>query len=177
RRARGAARLTVRRGAAVALVGCRPPPGARRRRRRRGAGAAGVGRAAGALRGPQPASGRRRLADVHAHAPPRVRRRAAAPAGASRLARTRPRLRRGGRPLPVKPPARAIVGNLVWSTDGGVWAVWRVFPFPLAHTSVADKLAIHSRIRGLLVNLPTDSMLLSVCERVDPLEVVGKMVE
>ena len=77
----------------------------------------------------------------------------------------------------MKPPARAIVGNLVWSSDGGVWAVWRVFPFPLAHTAVVDKLAIHSRIRGLLVNLPTDSMLLSICERLDPLEVVTKMVD
>ena len=38
-----------------------------------------------------------------------------------------------GRPV-VKPPARAIVGHLVWSTDGGVWAVWRVTPFAHAHT-------------------------------------------
>ena len=34
----------------------------------------------------------------------------------------------------VKPPARALVGNLIWSTDGGVWAVWRVAPFAHAHT-------------------------------------------
>jgi AAA domain-containing protein len=77
----------------------------------------------------------------------------------------------------MKPPATAILGNLVWATDGGVWAVWRVEPFPHAHTAVADKLTVHSRIRGLLVSLPPGSMLLSVCERLDPMDVVEGMVE
>ena len=54
----------------------------------------------------------------------------------------------------MKPPARAIVGNLIWSTDGGVWAVWRVTPFAHAHTATADKLAVHARLRGLLIGLP-----------------------
>ena len=35
----------------------------------------------------------------------------------------------------MKPPARAIVGNLVWSADGGVWARVEVSPFPHAHTA------------------------------------------
>jgi AAA domain-containing protein len=77
----------------------------------------------------------------------------------------------------MKPPARAIVGNLVFSTDGGVWAVWDAQPFAHAHTAVADKLAVHSRIRGLLLSLPTNSMLLSICERLDPLDVVTRMAE
>jgi hypothetical protein len=77
----------------------------------------------------------------------------------------------------MKPPARAVVGHLIWSADGGVWALWRASPFPHAHTAEADKLAVHARIRGMFVNLPTDSMLLSVCERLDPLDVVDKMAE
>ncbi|HLT70854.1 MAG TPA: ATP-binding protein [Acidimicrobiales bacterium] len=77
----------------------------------------------------------------------------------------------------MKPPARAIVGHLVWGTDGGAWAVWNVKPFPHAHTSPADKLAVHSRLRGLLVSLPTESLLLSVCEPVDAAEVVARMAE
>jgi AAA domain-containing protein len=77
----------------------------------------------------------------------------------------------------MKPPARAIVGNLVFSTDGGVWAVWDAQPFAHAHTAVGDKLAVHSRIRGLLLSLPSDSMLLSICERLDPLDVVTRMAE
>jgi len=77
----------------------------------------------------------------------------------------------------MKPPARAIVGNLVWSTDAGVWAVWRVEPFAHAHTSTSHKLAIHSRLRGLLIGLPADAMLLSICERLDAYDVVADMVE
>ena len=75
----------------------------------------------------------------------------------------------------MKPPARAIVGNLVWSVDGGVWGVWQVSPFPHAHTAPADKLAVHSRLRGLLISLPPAAMLLSVCERLDPVGVVTDM--
>ena len=77
----------------------------------------------------------------------------------------------------MKPPARAIVGHLVWSTDGGVWAVWSVKPFAHAHTSPVEKLAVHNRLRSLLVNLPSDSMLLSVSERVDPIDVVDRMAD
>ncbi|HEY8527835.1 MAG TPA: ATP-binding protein [Acidimicrobiales bacterium] len=77
----------------------------------------------------------------------------------------------------MKPPARAIVGNLIWSTDGGVWALWRVSPFAHAHTSTADKLAVHSRLKGMLIGLPPESMLLSVCERLDAWDVVANMLD
>ena len=77
----------------------------------------------------------------------------------------------------MRPPARAMVGHLVWSNDGGVWAVWTVRPFPHAHTSPGDKLAVHGRLRSLLVSLPADSMLLSISERLDALDVVDRMAE
>jgi hypothetical protein len=77
----------------------------------------------------------------------------------------------------VKPPARAVVGNLVWATDGAVWGVWQVTPFPHAHTAPGDKLAVHGRLRGLLISLPANAMLLSVCERLDPVNVVTDMAE
>jgi len=77
----------------------------------------------------------------------------------------------------VKAPARTIVGNLVWATDGGVWAVWRVTPFPHAHTARPDKLAVHARLRGLLLGLPPQSMLLSVCERLDAGNLVTDMLD
>jgi hypothetical protein len=77
----------------------------------------------------------------------------------------------------VKPPARAVVGNLIWSTDGGVWGLWRVSPFPHAHTAAADKVAVHGRLRGLLIGLPSESLLLSVCERLDAWDVVADMLE
>jgi hypothetical protein len=75
----------------------------------------------------------------------------------------------------MRPPARAIAGHLIWSADGGVWGVWSIKPFAHAHTGIADKLAVHAQIRGLLVSLPPDSMLLSVCERLDPGDVVARM--
>ncbi len=77
----------------------------------------------------------------------------------------------------MKPPARAIVGNLVWGTDGGVWATWRVDPLPLTYQRREDQIAAHSRLRGLLVGLPEDSMVLSVCERRDAWDVVADMVD
>ena len=77
----------------------------------------------------------------------------------------------------MKPPARAIVGNLVWGTDGGVWATWRVDPLPLSYQPRQDQLAAHARLRGVLVGLPEESMLLSVCERLDPWDVLADMVQ
>jgi hypothetical protein len=77
----------------------------------------------------------------------------------------------------MKPPARTIVGNLIWGTDGGVWAIWQVTPFAHAHTGHADKVAVHSRLRGLLLGLPAQSMLLSVCEPIDPGNLVIDMLE
>ena len=77
----------------------------------------------------------------------------------------------------MRAPARTIIGNLIWGTDGGVWAVWNVTPFPHAHTGHADKLAVHTRLRGLLLGLPANAMLLSVCESIDPGNLVGDMLE
>jgi AAA domain-containing protein len=75
----------------------------------------------------------------------------------------------------VKPPARAVVGNLVWSTDAGTWAVWRVEPFAYGSIGLADKLGVHNRLRGMLMALPQDSMLLSIAERIDPDTIVEQM--
>ena len=77
----------------------------------------------------------------------------------------------------MKPPARAVVGQLVWSRDGGVWAVWRVEPFPHTYTSTEAKLEVHRRLRGMLMAAPPESMLLSVCERLDRWDVVADMAE
>jgi outer membrane biosynthesis protein TonB len=52
-----------------------------------------------------------------------------------------------------------------------------VKPFPHAHTASGDKLAIHSQIRGLLMSLPADSMLLSICELLHPMDVVDRMAD
>ena len=76
----------------------------------------------------------------------------------------------------MKPPAKAVAGHLVWGTDGGVWATWRLTPEPVAYQSIADQVEVHARLRALLVGLPAESMLLSVCEHLDPWDVVADMI-
>lgn len=75
----------------------------------------------------------------------------------------------------MKPPARAIVGNLIWSTDGGVWALWRVKPFDHAYGPPERRRQTRGTLQRLLVDLPPDAVLMSVCERIDPLEIVAGM--
>lgn len=77
----------------------------------------------------------------------------------------------------MKPPVRAIVGNLLWSADGGVWALWRVGSLPYAHGTGPRRQAVHKRLRGLLAAMPDESMLLSVCARVDPWDVAADMAD
>ncbi len=49
--------------------------------------------------------------------------------------------------------------------------------FADAHTTTAEKLAVHARLRGLLMGLPPDAMLLSVCELLDPMDTIVNMVD
>lgn len=77
----------------------------------------------------------------------------------------------------MRPPARAIAHHIVWGTDGGVWVTWRVEALPVAYQSVSEHVAVHAGLRGLLIALPAESMLLSVCERLDVWDVVADMIE
>lgn len=77
----------------------------------------------------------------------------------------------------MRPPARAIAGNLVYSTEGRVWAVYKVSPLPFAHRSADAKLTVHTRLRGLLMGLPDDAMLMAVCEHLDPWAVAERMLD
>lgn len=77
----------------------------------------------------------------------------------------------------MRPPARAIAQHIVWGSDGGVWATWRVEALPVAYQSVSEQVAVHAALRGLLIALPADSMLLSVCEQLDVWDVVADMIE
>lgn len=74
-------------------------------------------------------------------------------------------------------PARFVADNLIWSTDGGVWAIWRVEAAAYPWLSAADKRRLHGRVTGALMALPPQSMWLSVCRRVDPYAVVKAMIE
>ena len=73
-------------------------------------------------------------------------------------------------------PARAFTGHLVWSRDGAVWAVYAVAAASYPYLPHDDKLRYHDRLRSALTVLPPESLLLSVCRRVDPGEVVEAMI-
>jgi hypothetical protein len=77
----------------------------------------------------------------------------------------------------VRCPARFIAGQLVWTYEGTVWAIWRVRPQTYPHRPLRDKLALHARTRGALMALGGESMLLGVCERIDPTTVVEAMAD
>ena len=77
----------------------------------------------------------------------------------------------------MKFPARFITENLVWSIDGPVWAVWRLDPVSYPYMSVSEKLSVFHQLRGALMALPAESMLLSVCRQIDPYAVVERMLQ
>jgi hypothetical protein len=73
-------------------------------------------------------------------------------------------------------PARFVTENLVWSTEGTTWAVWRLEPVSYPYAAAAEKLRVLHQIRAALMALPTEAMLLSVCRRIDPHSVVSRMI-
>ena len=73
-------------------------------------------------------------------------------------------------------PPRSCVGQLVWTASGATWAIWRVRPKTYPYLPVGEKLGFHARLRKAVVALGAESMLLSVCERIDPADVVERMV-
>jgi AAA domain-containing protein len=75
----------------------------------------------------------------------------------------------------MRPVARAIVGNLLWSADGGVWAWWTVTPLPYGHAPRRRRDAVRARMRRLVETLPAEATLLSVCERVDGVALAAAM--
>jgi hypothetical protein len=71
----------------------------------------------------------------------------------------------------------AVIGNLIWSRTGAVWACWRVPSTPYLWLAERRKHAEHSRVRALLAALPAESLILSVAARIDPGEVAEAMMD
>lgn len=64
-------------------------------------------------------------------------------------------------------PFRALVGNLAWTHDGTVWAVWRIEPIPYRYASDNDKVSYGRVVANLLRSLRGEPLLLSLCGRLD----------
>ncbi|MFG2645949.1 ATP-binding protein [Streptomyces sp. NPDC048370] len=72
-------------------------------------------------------------------------------------------------------PIRHVAGNVVWTTQGTVWAVFRVQGADTAHASRRAKQQRLGYLEALVKQLRGESMLLSLCPAVDPAAVVAKM--
>jgi hypothetical protein len=88
----------------------------------------------------------------------------------------------------VRVPIRHIAGNLVWSTQGSVWAVYRLHPGPDAHgqreesvqgtyvpAQVRDEQL--AKITHLVRSMSGAPRLFGLCAQVDPGEIALKMIE
>lgn len=73
-------------------------------------------------------------------------------------------------------PVRHIAGNIIWTTQGSVWALWRVTAVNYTHASRSAKQQRLEAIEGLVKSLTGEPMLLSLCPQVDPASVVRNMI-
>lgn len=71
----------------------------------------------------------------------------------------------------------ATVGNLLWTRQGVVWAVWRLTPLPYGQRKAREKEDVRRDHARLLRALGSgEGLLLGVCSPVDPASVVERMV-
>ncbi len=88
----------------------------------------------------------------------------------------------------VRVPIRHIAGHLVWSTQGSVWAVYRLHPGPDAKGQRAETVqgtyvpaAVRdeqlAKVTHLVRSLSGAPRLLGLCAQADPGEIALKMIE
>ncbi|MFF2902349.1 ATP-binding protein [Streptomyces sp. NPDC057966] len=73
-------------------------------------------------------------------------------------------------------PIRHIANNLVFTTHGTVWAIWRVSATNYSHAPTAAKKRRLKALESLFKSLTGEPMLMSLCPQVDPIAVVRAMV-
>ncbi|OIJ88171.1 ATP/GTP-binding protein [Streptomyces sp. MUSC 14] len=88
----------------------------------------------------------------------------------------------------MRVPIRHIAGHLVWSAQGGVWAIYRLHPGPDAHGQLEETVqgtyvpaAVRdeqlAKITHLVRSLSGAPRLFGLCAQLDPGEVALKMIE
>lgn len=73
-------------------------------------------------------------------------------------------------------PIRHVEGNLIFTTQGVCWAVWRVAAANYSHAPATAKKRRLKSLGSLFKSLTGEPMLLSLCPQVDPVAVVRQMV-
>ncbi|WP_327071845.1 ATP-binding protein [Kitasatospora sp. NBC_01302] len=74
-------------------------------------------------------------------------------------------------------PIRHVAGNIIWTTSGSCWAVWRVAAAGLSHAPGAARRGRLHALESLVKAMVGEPMLLSLCPAIDPVTVVRAMVE
>ncbi|NUS17264.1 MAG: ATP/GTP-binding protein [Streptomyces sp.] len=72
-------------------------------------------------------------------------------------------------------PIRHVAGNVIWTTSGTAWGVWRVEATNYSHTSVEAKRQRLEQVTSVIKALRGEPMLLSLCPQTDPRAVVRAM--
>ena len=72
----------------------------------------------------------------------------------------------------MKLPYRQIAGQLLFTTDGQVWAIWRVLPADNQQLG-PDQVAADA---ALLRALPAQAMVASLCPQTNPADIVRAMI-
>ncbi|MFF9594081.1 ATP-binding protein [Streptomyces sp. NPDC014646] len=73
-------------------------------------------------------------------------------------------------------PIRHIANNLVFTTHGTTWAIWRVAAANYSHAPATAKKRRLKSLEALFKSLTGEPMLMSLCPQVDPIAVVRAMV-
>ena len=73
-------------------------------------------------------------------------------------------------------PIRHIANNIIYTTHGTCWAVWRVAAANYSHAPATAKKRRLKALESLFKQLTGEPMLLSLCPQVDPVAVVRAMV-
>ncbi|MCX4538888.1 ATP-binding protein [Streptomyces sp. NBC_01669] len=73
-------------------------------------------------------------------------------------------------------PIRHVANNLVFTTHGTTWAIWRVAAANYSHARATEKKRRLKSLESLFKSLTGEPMLMSLCPQVDPIAVVRAMV-
>lgn len=79
--------------------------------------------------------------------------------------------------MPMRSPARAMAGHLMWTRTGTVWATWKLEPMPYGFRPDKDKYSARAAHQALLRSLPGEALLLGTCAILDPVTIVERMIE
>lgn len=79
--------------------------------------------------------------------------------------------------MPMRSPARAMAGHLMWARGGTVWATWKLEPLPYGFRPEKDKHTARAAHQALLRALPGEALLLGTCAVLDPATIVARMIE